>query len=30
VADCSVAADFDFSNVDYAWYVDQARRLVIP
>lgn len=29
VADCSVAADFDFSNVNYSWYVEKAKKLVI-
>jgi hypothetical protein len=29
VADCSVASDFDFQNVNYEWYVQQARKLVI-
>jgi hypothetical protein len=29
VADCSVAADFDFQNVNYEWYVQQAKKLVI-
>lgn len=29
VADCSVASDFDFQNVNYEWYVQQAKKLVI-
>lgn len=29
VAECNVAADFDFCNVNYDWYVDQARKLVV-
>lgn len=29
VADCSVASDFDFANVNFEWYVQQARKLVI-
>lgn len=29
VADCSVASDFDFENVNYDWYVEKARKLVI-
>lgn len=30
VADCNVASDFDFNNVNYDWYVEQARKLVVP
>jgi len=29
VADCNNAADFDFENVNYQYYIDQAKRLVI-
>lgn len=29
VAECNVASRFDFSNVNYEWYVAQARKLVI-
>lgn len=29
VADCCKAADFRFDNVEYAWYVEQAKRLII-
>jgi hypothetical protein len=29
VAECNVASKFDFSNVNYGWYVEQARKLVI-
>jgi len=30
VADCNVASDFDFNNVNYDWYVEQAKKLVVP
>jgi hypothetical protein len=29
VTDCNVAADFDFANVKFDWYIDNARKLVI-
>jgi hypothetical protein len=29
VADCNDARNFDFGNVNYDWYVDAARKLVI-
>lgn len=29
VAECNVAADFDFGNVNYDWYIEAARKLVI-
>lgn len=29
VAECNNAATFDFSNVNYQWYIEQAKRLVI-
>lgn len=29
VADCSRASDFDFNNVNYDYYIDQAKRLVV-
>ncbi len=29
VASCNLASDFDFSRLNYQWYVDQARKLVI-
>lgn len=29
VAECNRASDFDFSNVRYEWYIEQARKLVI-
>jgi hypothetical protein len=29
VAECNVASDFDFENVNYDWYIDAAKRLVI-
>jgi hypothetical protein len=29
VAECNRAADFDFQNVNYEWYVEKARKLVI-
>lgn len=29
VANCSNAADFDWNRVDYSYYIDQARKLVI-
>lgn len=30
VAECNVASRFDFSNLNYDWYVDAAKKLVIP
>lgn len=29
VADCSVASAFDFANVNYEWYINAAKKLVI-
>ena len=29
VASCQRAADFDWSNVNYAWYLAEARKLVV-
>jgi hypothetical protein len=29
VAECNRASEFDFANVNYDWYVEQARKLVI-
>lgn len=29
VAECNVASRFDFQNVNYDWYIEQARKLVI-
>lgn len=29
IADCCIASDFRFDNINYAWYTEQARRLVI-
>jgi hypothetical protein len=29
VAECNVAARFDYQNVNYEWYMDKARKLVI-
>jgi hypothetical protein len=29
VAECNRAADFDFQNVNYEWYIDRAKKLVI-
>lgn len=29
VADCNVANDFNWSNVDYRWYIEEARKLII-
>src|SRR5690606_25255593 len=29
VAECNRAADFDFGNVNYEWYVNEARKLVV-
>jgi len=29
VAECNRASDFDFQNLNYEWYVDKARKLVI-
>ena len=29
VAECNRAADFDFGNVNYDWYIEAARKLVI-
>jgi hypothetical protein len=29
VAECNKAADFDFGRVNYEWYVEKARKLVI-
>jgi hypothetical protein len=29
VAECNRAADFDFQNVNYEWYIDKAQKLVI-
>lgn len=29
VAECNVASKFDFGNLNYTWYIDQARKLVI-
>ena len=30
VADCNLAAQFDFRNVNYDWYIDHAKKLVVP
>ena len=30
VSVCNDAADFDWSNVDYNYYIDQANKLVNP
>lgn len=30
VAECNRASDFDFNNVNFDWYCDCARKLVIP
>jgi hypothetical protein len=30
VAACNRASDFDFSNVDYSWYIEEAKKLIIP
>jgi hypothetical protein len=29
VAECNVASKFDFANLNYAYYIEQARKLVI-
>lgn len=29
VASCNLASEFDFGRLDYGWYVEQAKRLVI-
>lgn len=29
VAECNHAAKFDFGNVNYEWYIDKARKLVV-
>jgi hypothetical protein len=29
VTQCNVAADFDFGRVNYEWYIEKARKLVI-
>ena len=29
VAECNLASDFDFNNLNYDWYIEQARKLVI-
>lgn len=29
VAECNVASTFDFQNVNYEFYADKARKLVI-
>lgn len=29
VAECNLASRFDFGNVNYQWYIDAARKLVI-
>lgn len=29
VADCNVAAHFDFENLNYGWYIERARKLVV-
>lgn len=29
VAECNRASDFDFNNVNYDWYIEAARKLVI-
>lgn len=30
VAECNVASKFDFQNVNFEWYVEAAKKLVIP
>lgn len=30
VVECNVATHFDFQNVNYDWYVEGARKLIIP
>jgi hypothetical protein len=30
VTECNVASRFDFQNLNYEYYVDKARKLVIP
>lgn len=30
IAECNDVRSFDFANLKYEWYIDQAKRLVIP
>lgn len=30
IAECNDAKDFSFANVNYQWYVNEAKKLIIP